>query len=329
MPNKFFVIGVDAGATKTTAAVADERGKILARKEGGPTNYHAAGQVHSRENLRKLLAPFLRKYRVGNIVFGFAGLDSRKDLLVYQKIVRSVLSKGIHFSLYNDAEVALEAMPCSDPKVLVIAGTGSTVWAQRCGNKVKAGRRHAEAGYGLAKAGGLDFLLSDEGSAYDLGMRVLRSAVRSFDGRGQKTMLEQLVLKKTRAKTIPDAAAKIYLESHKRPENFKTYIASFAPLVGIAFARKDKAAKTILEESANELFLGVKAVVKRLKLTNSELCVGYVGSAFLAPLLKDLLSVKIKKLAPKARFIDFIDPVRGAIKMAIKGYEGRNYKNKL
>src|SRR3989344_6667654 len=299
-----FVIGVDGGGTKTVAAVADEKGKSVARRKGWPTNYHAVGQTHSRENLRKLLAPFLREYRVRNIVFGFAGLDSRKDRVVYQKIARAVLPKDTPFSLYNDAAAALEAMSCSDPKVLVIAGTGSTIWAQRGNKKVKAG--------------GLDFILSDEGSAYDLGMRVLRAAVRSFDGRGQKTILEGLVLKRAKAKDIPDTATKIYLALQNRPEDFKTYIASFAPLVGTAFAKNDKVAKTILEESANELFLGAKAVVKRLKLANAELCVGYVGSAFRAPLMKNLLSAKIKKLAPKARFIDVINPVAGAVKMALR-----------
>ena len=318
IPGINFVIGVDGGGTKTVAVVADERGKIVARKDGGPTNYHAAGEKCARDNLKRLLAPLLRRYRVRNIVFGFAGLDSQKDHAVYQRIVKAVLRQNVSFSLYNDAEIALEAMPRLDFRVLVIAGTGSAIWGQRGDKKVKAGRRHAEAGYGLAKAGGLDFLLSDEGSAYYLGLEALRAAVRSFDGRGQKTILEGLVLKRAKAKDIPDTATKIYLALQNRPEDFKTYIASFAPLVGTAFAKNDKVAKTILEESANELFLGAKAVVKRLKLANAELCVGYVGSAFRAPLMKNLLSAKIKKLAPKARFIDVINPVAGAVKMALR-----------
>jgi N-acetylglucosamine kinase-like BadF-type ATPase len=304
MQDKKFVIGVDGGGTKTIAMVADEFGRNLERKKGGPTNYHSSGIRISRRNLKKLLSPFVRRYPIDTVVFGFAGLDSDKDFLVYKKIVSRILPMRIHFELYNDAETAIEAIPGDDPKFLIVAGTGSTVWAQRGGEK--------------AKAGGFDFLLSDEGSAYDLGMRALRAAVRSFDGRGKKTILEKLILRKVRAKDMSEVAAKIYFTFQRHPEDFKTSIASFAPLVGAAFQKKDVVAEKILKESANELSLGVKAVAKKLHFMPSDPCIiGYVGSVFQAPLLKDFLTEKIKKLFPKARFADSIDPVVGAVKIAL------------
>lgn len=300
----YFVIGIDGGGTKTAAVLADARGKILIQKEGASSNYHAIGEDQARDNLKKLIVPLVRKYLVRSIAFGLAGLDSKKDLSILKKMVGSILPRGVLFSLHNDAEIALEAMSCPGPKVLVISGTGSAIWAQCDGLKVKAG--------------GLSFLLADEGSAYDFGMKALRAAARSFDGRGQKTILEKLILKKTGAKNIPDAAAKIYLELHESLGDIQTNVASFAPLVGIAFGKRDAVARKILEDAADELFLGVQAVVQKLNIIDTNLCVGYVGSTFRAPLMKNLLSAKIKNIAPKACFVGTVNPVFGAVQIALR-----------
>ncbi len=126
------------------------------------------------------------------------------------------------------------------------------------------------------------------------------------------------MLKKLKAKNIPNAATSIYLYIQKHPSEFKTYIASFAPLADLAFKNNDGVAKRILKEAVDELFLGVKAVANKLAFKDKEVYIGYVGSVFTAPIIKSLLSAKIKKLIPQAHFISNIVPVNGAVLMALK-----------
>ncbi|MFH1462654.1 MAG: BadF/BadG/BcrA/BcrD ATPase family protein [bacterium] len=300
-----YVIGVDGGASKTTIAVANLQGEIVEKAKGGPTNYLAVGEIRARSNLKKIILPLLQKYQnIENIVFGFAGLNNKKDFLVFQRIVRSMIPKGVKFALYNDAVIAMEATCEEKPRILIVAGTGSSALGQN--------------GKKTIKAGGREFLLTDEGSAYDFGIRALRSAVKSFDGRGQKTILESLVLKKAGAKDIPGLVMKVQMVWQKKPGEFKKYVASFTRLLGEAFIKKDKVAGAIIEQGAEELFFGAEAVIKNLGIKNQKICVGYVGSSFKLPFLKILLSAKIKRLAPKAYFISSIESVVGAVKLALK-----------
>lgn len=301
--SKIYVIGVDGGGTRTTAVVADLDGKILKKARGESINYHGVGEKRAGAHLHKLLKNFLKKYWVGAVVIGFAGLDTKKDYEIYQRIVKRVLPSRIKFFICNDTKTALEAACDTKSRLLIISGTGSNVYGE-----------YGEKG---TRAGGWDFLLADEGSGFEFGMKAARAAIRSFDGRGPKTILEKLVLKKNGSKAMTDFIPKVYEIWHKKPQTFKQYIASFAPVVDEAYKKRDKIAKQIIEEGAEELFLGARAVIKKLKTQNQPLCVGYVGSNFKAPLLKELLSREIKKLAPKAYFVHDVEPAQGAVKIAI------------
>lgn len=302
---KEYVLGIDGGATKSSALLADFNGKIVGVKHGRSLNYHAVGTENVRKHLKVLLGGFLRRYRVRVAVVGLAGLNTRKDADVYKRIVRRVLPRTIQFAVYNDTKIALEAT-CegTSARILIVSGTGSNIYGEYKGKQLRAG--------------GWDFLVGDEGSAYEFGMKAIRAAIRSYDGRGKKTVLENLVLKKAGVPTIPVLIDTIYAMWHKKPNEFKYYIASFSSLVDKAFAKGDPLAAAIQRDAAEELFLGARAVIKKLHMEKARICVGYAGSNFNAPLLKTILTRKIKKLAPRAYFVSTIQPVEGAIKLAVK-----------
>jgi N-acetylglucosamine kinase-like BadF-type ATPase len=302
---KYF-IGVDGGATKSSAGVAVADGKIISQKSGPALNYHTLGKNLCERNLRSLLRPLFKKYkRIKRVVIGFAGLDTKKDLQIYKRIVKKVVPAGVKFSLFNDAEIALaDFCPKRAAGILVISGTGSSVYG--------------EFGSRKAKAVGWDFLLGDEGSAYWLGLSALRKTIRSWDGRGKKTILGKLVLKKAGKKDIPSLMPEIYKHWHERPQEFKKYIASFAMLFHRPSLQKDPVAKEIIETAAQELALGVKAVIKRLGIKKELLYVGFIGSAFKNPRLSPLLVAKIKKIHPQTHFVYNVNPIKGAINLAIK-----------
>lgn len=307
---KMLYLGVEGGATKSTAALADEKGRIIKKRLGRALNYHAVGEARARAHMRELLAPLFLFARgrgvIARAVFGLAGLDSPKDEEFYRKIVRSVVPRGVELHLYNDAKVALEALcPNARQRVLVISGTGSNVYGE---NSKKSSR-----------AGGQGFLISDEGSAYETGNLVLRAAVRSWDGRIARTILEQAACRHAKFASIPDLIAHIHHVWNKQPWRYKMYIASFSKVASAALAKKDKEAQAIRAHCANELALGVHAVAQRLHIdARKEACVGMVGAQFHMPGLRALVEKEVRSFLPRAVFIEkHGEGVKGAIKLAI------------
>lgn len=289
---KTFYLGVEGGATKSMAILAHERG-VIAQLQGKTLNYNSATETIVKKNLAALLGPLLKKAKQGKLcaVFGLAGLDTKRDAVVYRRIIKSLLPKNTTFQAINDANIALEAKcPGERNRILVISGTGSTVVAESEGQE--------------AKAVGWDFILGDEGSGYEMGLKVMKAAVQSWDGRIKKTLLENLLLAKTHSQTMEDFIPTVYHIFHAKTQEVKDYIASFAPLADEALSRHDWRALQIREETSQELFRGVKAVIKRLELENKDCCVGLVGSVWKMPGLEQLFKEKIKQQFLRVRFSD-------------------------
>ncbi len=303
MRSDVYVIGIDGGATKSRMVLARGDGTVILSRIGKALNYHAIGMDRAATHLRQLLKPVPRKYTPYVAVLGLAGLNTSRDERVYRRIARSVFSARTRVVIYNDTKVALEDACKKPPRMLVVSGTGSNVYGEY--------RR-------TTKSGGWDFLLADEGSAYYLGREALRAVVRSFDGRGPHTALTNLILKKLHSKTVPHMISHIYDVWARNPQDYKSYIASFAPLVDAAARRKDGVAKRIIHTAGEELALAAHAVIRALKVEHVELCVGYTGSNFNAPGLKNLVSQRVREVCPRAYFVSQVDPARGAVKLALK-----------
>jgi len=303
-----FYLGVEGGATKSTAILADETSHVLGERKGKALNYHYLGERGAKKNLTDLLNPLLRKARGGTIcaVFGFAGLDTPKDKTIYTKIARSVLPKGSLLQAVNDTKIALEVRcPEEKNRILVISGTGSNVYGEN---------RETNA-----KSVGWGFLLGDEGSGYEFGLKAFKAAMQSFDKRGEKTVLEKLIVQKFGGKTMLDVVPAIYEKVGNEKRNTKRYIASFAPLLDEAILQKDPVALTIREQEVGELFRGVSAVAKQLGIASAEFCLGTTGSLWKMPGFQEQFRKKIKKHFPKVCFSTNTDPsVWGAVLLAKK-----------
>ena len=304
---KKFYLGVEGGGTKSTAVLADET-TVLVERTGSMLNYHSAGEMKVKKNLADLLHPLLRK--VGNdklyAVFGLAGLDTKKDEVVYQRIVRSLLPSNAKFEVVNDSVIAIEAKcPGEANRILVITGTGSNV----CGES--EGKRATSTGW--------DFILGDEGSGYLAGNRVLRAAMHSWDGRTRKTSFEKLVLQKSKTKSMEDFIPKFYETIQNKKQDSNSYIASFALLVDQALLQNDWAALQIRAQTAQDLATGVEAVARRLNLQKEKFCVGFTGSLWKMPGLKDIFQKEIAKMFSGASFSESKEKeVMGAILLAKK-----------
>ena len=259
--------GVDGGSTKTLAVSADEKGRILGIGESGPSNYHVVGLERAIKNINESITKSINRTNIKApkiTTLGLAGMDTTYDFQFFKK---EALSKILGEKVYvrHDAEIALVGATKGEPGVIIIAGTGSV-----------AGGRDRNGRY--LRCGGWGYMLGDEGSAYFLGKKCLTAVLWAYDGRGEETMLTEMVLKKLRITSVEDIIKKVYVEKMSVRD-----IAKLAPLVPEAAQKGDKVAQTIIREAVHNLVLHVLALVRRLELDKDGVVkVAPIGGVFRA-----------------------------------------------
>lgn len=296
-------LGIEGGGSKSEALLVDEHDNIVFQRQGQALNLHSIGSVEFKNNLSSLLAPLRNKtdYALITAVLGLAGVDTPQDKTHYTMAIASVIPVTITFHVVNDAVIALAAKcPTATKRMIIICGTGASVYGEN-------GTVHA-------KSIGWNHILGDEGSAYDIGKKVLKAATQSFDGRTEKTLLEKLVLQHSNAKNFDEFYTLVYAQ---KPVNEKFFIASFSPLLDKAIEKNDLIALQLREETVKELTRGINAVAKQLHMENDEFCLGLVGSTWNMKELKEMVIAETRKTCPHFTISNEDHPgVWGAIALA-------------
>lgn len=163
-----YVAGIDGGQTTTAAVVGDERGRILGRGVAGPADEigQGAGSTRMHDALSGALhaacenADIPADTHFEAAIAGVSGYEGR----VYGKVPQLPASR---FVLMHDAPIAHAGALAGRPGVVVIAGTGSVVYAT-----------DGERGWTL---GGWGYLFGDEGSAFWFACSAIRGAMYGED----------------------------------------------------------------------------------------------------------------------------------------------------
>jgi N-acetylglucosamine kinase-like BadF-type ATPase len=228
------IIGVDAGGTKTTAAVSRD-GKELAR-ETGPAGTVRPGRVLASataiSTTARLALSKINEIRGDRMVVGAAGVGREEERKALHAALRA---EGLapHVVITTDIEIALEAGFGKAPGIVLLAGTGSFAIA-----------RHADGT--LNRQGGYGWQMSDEGSGYALGRAALQAISRARDGRGPATSLTEAVLKHTRSSTFDELV-------RWSVTALPTEVAGLAAAVLERAKENDAVATTVLRESVADL----------------------------------------------------------------------------
>src|SRR2546428_614467 len=118
-------LGIEGGATRTVALLADGNGQMLRRLEAGPANLKFLSDAQLLRHLRSLAASLPRPDAVAN---GLAGAWAESDC----RRIRSAAAKvwpRIPCYATNDLETALacaaDGRQAPMPQVLIVSGTGS------------------------------------------------------------------------------------------------------------------------------------------------------------------------------------------------------------
>ncbi|PYQ11073.1 MAG: ATPase [Acidobacteria bacterium] len=293
-----YVLGIDAGGTKTVGLLADERGQLVGEARGGGANLQTQGELEVEKVFDDIIETLGRDHHISAVCLGIAGVDRPHDEAVIRGILRRLGHReGVR--VVNDAAVALAAGAPDRVGIVVLAGTGSIAYGAD-----RAGR--------TARSGGYGFLLADEGSGYWLGHQILRAAVRSADGRGPKTLLEPLVFEAFEVSAVPDLIPRVYekgLPKHR--------IAALAPLVDRARAGGDPLAAGLIEQAGQELALAARAVHRQVDLGSEPFPVVLAGGVFKAvPTLPEPLTRHLDLPAARPSLLA-VEPARGAVALAL------------
>jgi N-acetylglucosamine kinase-like BadF-type ATPase len=304
-----YVIGIDGGATKTVALIGAENGKILGRGGSGPSNYHnigvSAASVAIKQAVREARQRAGIERNAEVAVVALAAVDSPRDKTTTLQFIRRIRIARKNL-VVHDSVAALQAATSGQPGIIVISGTGC----------VAAGIN--EAGK-YVRAGGWGYLIDDEGSAYDIGAKALRSAFRMLDGRSPETKLAYALKRKFRVRTLGDALREIY-----SAEFGVDGIAGLTPLVS-KLASSDEVCRRILNDAGVSLAELACMVAKRLKMKNDAFTFFLVGGTFKAGrYLLQPFRARIKREYPNARIkIVKIEPALGAFSLAVSELHSR------
>jgi glucosamine kinase len=310
--SQVLILGIDGGGTSTACLLTDRHGHTLAHAEAPASNFRKVGLSEARKALLTGIKAVAREagietsepLRLRAVCAGLAGVDTPEDELTLRHMLGKMVASD-HVQVVNDGEIALAGALEDEPGVMVISGTGSIAWAASVD-----GRR--------IRVGGWDYLLSDEGSGYDIGSRVLRAVAAAHDGRTTRTILTEGVFKAFSASDFTNLLAAIYDEG-TTPQG----IARLAPLANAAAAEGDQAAISILQQAAKEL---ARLADSSARLANLEanafpvVALGGVllGSAHYAHCFRQAML----EISPNAYFVPPKKmPVEGAILLALSSLE--------
>lgn len=300
-------LGVDGGGTKTTVALMNERGKVIATGEDGPSNPLRVGVETAVANIAAAIDKACDGGDVsrGDIVAATLGLAGVRRRDIRERVRESFATRFRlrKITVTTDAEIALYATTLGKAGLAVIAGTGSI-----CIGVNERGEQFVAGGWGP--------IAGDEGGGRGIAGEALHAVAKASDGRGPATKLSERAAEYFRASSPENLIGAIY-----SPKMDNSRIAGFARLVVETALEGDKIAREIIADAGRELGTAAVAVLKKLGLQKQKIPVGCVGGVFNAgKLLTKPMKEIISKSAPKAYLTSAqMPPAHAAALMAMNG----------
>jgi N-acetylglucosamine kinase-like BadF-type ATPase len=302
-----FVLGIDAGGTKTVCLLADEAGRVRASARGPGANLQSLGELEVEKVLHEVMENALagESGPPAAICLGIAGVDRPHDNAIIRGIMRRIGHKA-PVLVVNDALAALVAGAGDQPGIVLIAGTGSICYGRNAAGQA-------------ARAGGWGYLLGDEGSGWWIGRETLTAVMRASDGRGPGTLLTGRVLAHFGFAGTSDLIHEVYHHDTRRRG-----VAGLSGVVQQAADDGDVVARQILASAADELALAVRSVASRLEMRGGQFPMVLSGSLFrVLPTLHSDVLARLAEVVPRCRpTVLNVEPAVGAVRLALAEARG-------
>jgi N-acetylglucosamine kinase-like BadF-type ATPase len=298
-----FVLGFDGGGTKTDCVLMDENQQILARARGGPSNPMRVGFGGALASVCEagraaIRAANLTTAQIAVLCTGLAGASHPESEMKMQKLLlQEFPASAVH--VCTDLDLTLEAAG-DGPTVVLIMGTGSGAVGRDGNGKI-------------LRVGGHGPLLSDEGSAYDIGRIAAMQAMREFDRTQANSALGTRMLKEIGVADWPEFLSR----ANAIPDDVLPRIFS---VVAAAAETGDGAAREILRGAAKELATLVRDLVQRLQFTEQRFSIvrsgGMVGRS---SYFDQQVDACLREVAPHGEFAGLaLPPAEAAARIALR-----------
>lgn len=299
-----YVIGIDAGGTKTVGLLSDATGEVCSRARGGGANLLVHGELEVEKVIYQILEdlePPEPDEQIAAVCLGIAGVDRPgQSELVRGMLRRLGLRSGVR--VVNDAHVALVAGAPDGCGIVVVAGTGSIAYG-------------VDSAGTTARSGGWGYLLGDEGSAFWLGHAALRAGIRAADGRGPQTSLYRRICETLQLS--PSGPAELVAWFYDQ-ELSRHRVAKLAFLVEKAAVEDgDATAIALLDQAAYHLARAAGAVAEQLDF-EGEYPLILAGGVFKAcPSIADRF---VTSFEPELARVEILEgePAEGAVTLALQ-----------
>ena len=301
-----YVLGIDAGGTKTHCVIADENENILAEGLAGASQHQLFGIRQTEENLQLAVSAALKEadltlQDLSYAVLGMSGADGEDDLALLNPAAEKVLP-GVPFRVVHDAWIGMYSALKEPFGVVSICGTGAG----------HAGRNRQGDELTLRN---LDYRLGNYGGGGDLVEKALHYAFRSDEGTYERSALEAAVPPIFGVSTMEDVCRLLKQNPLSDKERYQLPITVFQ-----LADSGDSVCRMLIHDLGHEEGLYAAAVIRRLHMENEQVPVVLIGSLFHSddPLLLDPFMEAVRTAAPAAYpVLPTRKPVTGAVRMAL------------
>lgn len=282
-----FYCGWDGGGSKTEVCIINEQNTVVAEETFGSLNPNGTSVEAISATINECL-DFMKAVmndlnNCKGLVVGLAGISNKTTTITVENIIRSYGYTG-NLKLVGDQEIAL-AGTIENQGAVLIAGTGSICLCRNGNGKI-------------FRCGGYGHIIDDEGSGYALGRDIIKAITKALDGRGEKTILTELVYNYLKMTDLNSLITWLYSDTTTKKD-----IASLAPLLIDGLNKGDTVAIAIARKSAEELAFLLISAFKKADITNGEIAL--MGSIFrYYDYIKSLTIDIIKKELPEVQIIE-------------------------
>ena len=304
---KKLYLGIDGGQSHTEAIIADENGFVLGRGTGGASNHAEipGGRERLQNAVKDSIGAALENGDLPELtaaIFASAHCGMTGGAIYKEEIISAII-RAEKLTVGHDAPTALFGATAGKPGIAVIAGTGSVVFGVN--EKQES-----------ARAGGLGYLFSDEGSGFWLATQMIRLAVKEHDDLIEKRGILELTLEFFGRGEIREITDDFYNGKISRDQ-----IAALAERAHFAAAEGNQAIREQIYNGVEVLTASVKSVAKKLNFP-MDFPVAGIGGMFRAALMNEFFKSSLAEKVSLARFVKpRFGPAIGALLLSYRQTE--------
>ncbi|MGN1148701.1 MAG: BadF/BadG/BcrA/BcrD ATPase family protein [Lachnospiraceae bacterium] len=302
-----YLLGIDAGGSKTHCVIADEQENIVGEAVAGAAQHQIYGIEQTEQSLQEAVDRALENagLRLADIeygVFGMSGADGEEDFALLVPIVQKLM-QGTPFRVVHDAWIGFYSATEEDMGIASICGTGA--------GHVGRNRRGE-----ILRLRNLDYIMGNYGGGADIADKALHYAFRSEEGTWEKSLLEEMVPAVFGVEGMPQVCDYLLKKELTKEQSYRLPIVVFE-----AAERGDQVAQEIIRDMGYQEGRYASAIIRRLGMEKEKVPLVLIGSIFRtkSPYIIEPYLAAVQEICPDA-YVIIPDqaPVLGAIRIGRK-----------